>query len=277
MAGLTVNTNISALNALNHLNKTQGMLTGSMSRISSGLRITKAADDAAGLATAENLDAQKRSLRQASRNTNDGVSVVQTAEGSTNEVSNIIKRMRELAVQSSSETLASSERTYIQDEFLQLTAEVDRIAAVTEFNGQNLTDGVATTMDVQVGIFNSTDNRITISLGNLTSSALGVTTGGVDLSTVTGAQLALSTLDTALDTLNSYRSDYGATQNRLGSAMRNLATYTENLTTAESTIRDADFAHETAQMAKFQIMQQAGVSILAQANTLPQAAIRLLG
>lgn len=272
---LVVNTNVAALNSLNHLSKTQKTLSGNLSRISSGLRITSAADDAAGLAVAENLDSDHRSLMQAGRNINDGISIIQTAEGATNEVANILKRMRELATQSSSETLASSERVYVQDEYLQLHSEVNRIASVTEFNGVALTDGSDTALDVQAGIFNTPDDRVSIALGDLRTSTLGLS-GLVTLSSVSGAQSALDTFDNALTSVNSYRSTLGSIQNRLDSSLRNIETYAENLKSAESHIRDADFAYETAQMTKNQIMQQAGVAILGQANQLGQGALRLL-
>lgn len=274
---LTVNTNTSAMASITNLNRTNRALQGTLGRISSGTRIEKAGDDAAGLAVAENLSAAAKSLRVAARNTNDGTAVIQTAEGATGEVGNILKRMRELAVQSASETLHDDERTYIQDEFVELAGEVDRIANVTEFNGVALGDGSNATLDVQVGMFNTADDRIAITLGDLTAVTLGVDTTSIDMSTAAGGQAALGTLDTAIDLVNGYRSDYGAAQNRLGSALRNLETYTQNLGSAESTIRDADFAHEAAEMSKQQIMQQAGVAILGQANTINQGALRLIG
>ncbi len=273
---LTVNTNITSLSAQTQLNRTTRSLGNTFERISSGLRINKAADDAAGLAVAENLSAASRSARVAMRNTNDGISVLQTAEGSSMEVVNIVKRMRELAVQSASETLANAERAYIQDEYDELASEVDRIALTSEFNGLSLADGSISQMQVQVGINNSVNDRITITTGDLRATVLGIDTAVVDLSTATGAQAAMTTLDSALDSLNSYRSGFGAVQNRLDSALRNQETYTENLASAESQIRDADFAWETAQMAKDQILQQAGTSILSQANQLPAAALSLL-
>lgn len=276
----TVNTNTAAGNALNKLGQTTSKLGGAFERISSGLRINKASDDAAGLGMAENLDAEARGLRQAMRNANDGVSVIEVAEGAHSEVGNIVKRMRELAVQSSSETLGTTERGYIQQEFTELSTEVDRIAQVTEFNGVKLTDGGAagpTQLNVQVGVNNTANDRIAIKITDLRATALGVDTGSIDLSTAANAQSALTSLDTALDTLNSNRSDLGSVQSRLESAMRNLGTYTEHVEGAQSRIRDADFAYETAQMSKYQIMQQAGVAVLGQANQLNQGALRLLG
>ena len=274
---LTVSTNLASMNALNNLNQTDRALSRTLGRVSSGVRVTSAADDAAGLAVAENLDSAQRSLQSAQRNTNDGISVVQTAESATGEVTNILKRMRELAVQSSSETLADTERGYIEDEFKALSAEVDRISSVTEFNGVSLADGTNTSLDVQVGLHSASANQISITMGDLGAATLGVDTASMTLSSVTGAKTALGNLDTALDTVNSYRSDYGAAQNRLESALRNLESYTLNLAAAESGIRDADFAYEAAEMSKYQIMQQAGVAVLGQANRISAGAVRLIG
>ncbi|MCB9672273.1 MAG: flagellin FliC [Alphaproteobacteria bacterium] len=272
---LTVNTNTTALSSMTSLNRTNRAFQGSLGRISSGSRVNKAADDAAGLAVAENLRAENRSVQAAKRNTQDGISVIQTAEGATAEVADILKRMRELAVQSSSETLNDDERAYIDDEYQQLRDETDRIANVTSFNGTALTDGVDTDMDVQVGVNDSTDDRITITFGDLTTATLGV--DALDLSLATKAQTAITAIDSAIDTVSGYRSSYGSVQNRLESAMRNLETYSENLSVAESGIRDADFAFEAAEMAKFNVMQQAGIAALGQANQINSGAVRLIG
>ena len=273
---LTVNTNIAAMGATKNLNRSNNGLSSTLGRISSGMRINSAADDAAGLGVAENLSAASRSIKVAQRNTNDGISVVQTAEGATNEVANILKRMRELSVQSASETLDNGERAYIQDEFVQLSEEVDRISSVTEFNGVNLTDGTNATIAVQVGINNTANDQIDITLGDLSAATLGVDTVAVDLSTSTGASAGIAAVDTALDTLNGYRSDLGAVQNRLESSMNNLENYDQNLSSAESQIRDADFAQEAAEMAKYQVMQQAGVAALAQAKSINMQASQLI-
>ena len=275
---MVINHNLSSITAQRNLAHTGRALSNSFQKVSSGLRINKAADDAAGLGVAENLNAASRSAKVAMRNTNDGISVVQTAEGSTSEVGNIIKRMRELAVQSSSETLASQERGYIQDEFNELSAEVDRIAAVTEFNGLKLTNGSNTTgLAVQVGVNNTSNDRISITLGDLRATALGVDTAAMSLSTITGARSAITNLDTALDSINSIRSTYGATQNRLNDSLTNMEVYSENLIAAESQIRDVDFASETAEMAKQQLMQQAGMSVLAQTGQSQQGVLSLIG
>lgn len=274
---LTVNTNTASLNALTQLGRANRNLASSFKKLSSGLRITSAADDAAGLAVAENLDSRTRSARQAVRNTNDGISLIQTAEGSAEAVQNMVKRMRELAVQSASDTLQNTERSYINDEFATLASEIDRIAAVTAFNGIQLADGSRPSLDVQVGFNNSVNDRITVTLGDLQSSTLGIDTGTINVATAGSAQAALSILDTALDSINSYRADFGAAQNRLETSMTNLETFIENAESAESRIRDADFAYETAELSRNQIIQQAGVSVLAQANSITQGALRLIG
>lgn len=268
--------NISSVRAGFDLGRSSRSLERTMGRVSSGLRINRAGDDAAGLAVAEGLSARSRSMAVARRNTNDGISITETADGATGEVANIVKRMRELAVQASSETLDDTERGYINDEFQSLATEVDRIAAGTEFNGTALTNGGTTQMAVQVGIDNTAADRITLTLGDVRSTVLGIDTGSIDMSTATGAQAALDTLDTALDTVSGYRASYGASQNRMSSALSFAETYETSLIAAESTIRDADFAYETAQMAKQQIMQQAGVAVLAQANVMNQGILSLV-
>jgi flagellin len=273
---ITVKTNTAASNALTALNRTSRSLSRSFERISSGLRISRAADDAAGLGVAENLRAAHTSATVASRNLNDGVSIIAVAEGATNEVSNILVRMRELAVQSASETLGTEQRAYIQTEYTELADEVSRIAAVTEFNGQQLTNGAITFLDVQAGINATSNDRITITLGDLRATSLGVDPGSLSLSTAADASTALTTIDKALTAMNTFRATFGSVENRLGSALNNLETYIETTTAAESGIRDADFGYETAQLAQNQILQQAGVSVLTQAKGLNQAALGLL-
>ena len=208
--GLTVNTNLTAMSAANSLNATQGQLSNTLARVSSGLRVTKAADDAAGSAVAMNLKTNARSGRQAIRNANDGISVIQTAESASKEVLNILDRMRELAVQSSSETLEDGERAYIDEEFHQLSEEVERIAQSSEFNDIALSDGGTSQLAVQVGVDASSNSRVTIELGDLTASNLGVDTGSVDLTKATNAQTAITTVDGAIDSVNSIRASYGA-------------------------------------------------------------------
>jgi flagellin len=273
---LTVNTNMASMRAANSLNSTMGNLSNTLSRISTGLRVTKAADDAAGMAVATNLSTQARSGRQAIRNANDGISVIQTAESASKEVLNILDRMRELSVQSASETLADGERSYINDEFDDLSDEVQRIAKATEFNDISLADA-ATTLDVQVGINGGTPDQVTITLGDLTSSSLGVATTDVDLTSASGSQTAIGVIDTAIDSVNSIRADLGSAQNRLDSSIGNMTSYVESLSSASSQIMDADYAHETSEMTRLQVMQQAGVSALAQAKGMNSSVMQLLG
>jgi flagellin len=272
---LTVRTNLSAMNAANSLSNTQNSLSNTLGRISSGMRINSAADDAAGLGVATQLTTQADSMEQAMRNANDGISIIQTAEGATSEVTNILNRMRELAVQSSSETLADGERVYINEEFDQLNQEIGRIAEVTEFNGVQLANNTTTSIQVQVGIDNAASSQIQISLGDLRNTVLGV--GALDLSSSTGAQAAITAIDTAIDTVSSQRSTLGSVQNRLDSSLNSSTNYLESMRAAESQIMDADFAKESTEMSKFQIMQQAGVASLAQAKNINQAVLSLLG
>jgi len=273
---LVVNTNLQALTALHKLNRTNGALGGVFERISSGMRINRAADDAAGFGMGEKFDAEYRGLKQALRNANDGISMIQTTEGATNEVANLIKRVRELAVQASSDTLGADERNYANTEFVQLASEIDRIAKATTFNGVTLTSD-AVSMFVQVGTKNTSDDRIGFSSLDILSGSLGISTADINLATTASAQSALDALDTALVSVNTYRANLGSSQNRIEAAIRNLENYTENIAATKSRIMDADFAFETAQMAKYQILQQSGVAVLGQANAINQAALRLLG
>lgn len=272
---MSVRTNVASLMAAGNLASTNKSLSNVLGRISSGLRVNSASDDAAGLGVATNLETDAKSTTQAMRNANDGISMIQTAESASNEVVDILQRMRELAVQSSSETLDDDERSYITDEFDELSDEIARIANVTEFNGIELADGTTTQVDVQVGIQNGTSSRITLDVGELTTTALGLT-ASVSLASVTDAQSAIENIDAALDTVNGYRSDLGAVQNRLDSAINNSQAYLEALSSAQSAIQDADFATETSEMTKMQIMQQAGVAALAQAKNMNQSVISLL-
>ena len=276
---LTVNTNLASIRAANALNSTQKGLGLTLARISSGYRVTKAADDAAGSAVAMNLSTTARSGRQAMRNANDGISIIQTAEGASKEVLNILDRMRELAVQSASETLEDGERTYIDNEFHQLSDEIERIAQSTEFNDLKLAEGTNTSLTVQVGVSSGTESQVDITLGDLQVTQLGVdtTASGVDLTSATAAQSAIDTIDTAIDSVNSIRSGFGSVQNRLDSSIRNMSTYVESLSAAASQIMDADYAHETAEMTRLQVMQQAGVAALGQAKGINQSVVSLLG
>jgi len=272
---MSIRTNVASLMASGSLSRTSKGLTNSLAKISTGFRINKAADDAANLGVATNLETQISSTRQAMRNANDGISIIQTAEGAANEVTDILQRMRELAIQSSSETLQDEERSFIQDEFLQLRSEISRIAQVTEFNGISLSAGTTTGLNVQVGINNDANSTIQISLGDLTTNTLGISS--LDLSSSANALTALDALDTALNSVNSTRSEYGAVQNRLESALNNSQVNVEALSSAQSAIIDTDFATETSNLTKLQIMQQAGVAALAQAKNINQSVLSLLG
>jgi flagellin len=284
---LVINTNIASLNAQRNMMRTEGSLQTSLSRLSSGMRITAAKDDAAGLAISENLRAQVRGLAQAERNANDGISLVQTAEGALNEVSGALIRMRELAVQASTGTLGTDERKYLNNEFQDLMTEIDRIASVTEFNGTKLLNGAASTgISFQVGLNNVGDDRITASIaattGNTYASKLGVASTGLNLniqsvSAASKAQNSLRVIDKAIKDISGTRGDLGAIQNRLSITVNNLATQRENIAAANSRIRDVDVAAESVEMTRSQILMQAGVSVLAQANQLPGLALSLIG
>ncbi len=278
---MSIVTNVGSLNAQRNLSKTGGALQKSLAQLSSGLRINRASDDAAGLAISENLKAQIRSLGQAERNANDGISLLQTAEGAMNEVQGIMGRMRELAVQASSDTLSNTERGYAQQEFSALMSEIDRIASVTEFNGTKLLDGTATSIEFQVGINDTANDRISVSIADMTTATLGTGAGAtalstLDISTKAGAQAALDVVDDAITDVSSGRADVGAVENRLQITVSNLGSARENLSAANSRIRDADVAQATAELTRNTILQQAGVSVLAQANQAPQLALSLL-
>jgi flagellin len=271
---LSIRTNVASLNAQRNLGQTQSALDSSMSRLSSGYRITKAGDDAAGLGISTKLEAQIRSYNQAVRNANDGVSVIQTTEAALGETSNILTRLRELAMQSASDGIGNVERGYIQTEANGLVAEIDRIASVTKFNGTALLSGTAQTLDFQVGVDGTTNDVISFSTLNATASSLAVS--GLTINTKALAQAALSTLDAALVTVSTSRATLGAAGNRFESAISNIQSFSEALSAANSRIRDVDVAEETSRLARSQILQQAGVSVLAQANQAPQLALKLL-
>jgi flagellin len=259
---IRINTNVQSVFAQKHLARTQRDLRGTMEHLSSGLRLTRAADDAAGMGVSQKMRAHIQSLKMAQRNTNDGISMVQTAEGGLAETGDILARMRELAVESASEVLQATERAYLQTEFVTLQNELERIADSTEFNGLNLSDGTTTQISVQVGIFNvASQDRITVDLQDSQTAVLGVNSAVVDLGTAADSQSAITAIDTAIDSVNNSRSTYGAVQNRLTSALRNLENYTENLVETESRIRDVDFAQATADMSRHQIFSQAGISV----------------
>ncbi len=278
--GLRVNTNVASLNAQRHLYNTTTRFQKSMERLSSGMRINRAGDDAAGLAISEGLKSDIRALQQASRNAADGISLVQTAEGSLDEVNNILLRLRELAEQASTETLGEEERGYLDDEFQNLLAEIDRIASTAEFNGIKLLDGTNTSLSVQVGIgTDATTSAVTIDLSQaMTSSDLDLTAGTLSIAGTNGsnARAAMANIIAATGSVSSVRASFGAAQNRFETSIRNIGMTAENLAAANSRIRDVDVALETSNMTSLQILQQAGVSILSQANTTSQLALNLL-
>jgi flagellin len=274
--GIRINTNVSSLNTQRHLSKTSTAFQKSMEKLSSGLRINRAGDDAAGLAISEGLKADIRSLDQASRNAADGISLVQVGEGAMDEVSSILLRMKELAEQSLNGTLSDTDRGYLDAEYTALTSEIDRISASTEFNSVKLLDGTGSaTLAIQVGIGTAASDSVTIDLSNdRDSTALGVTTA---IDTATNATSAMGEIDAAIASITSARSDFGAIQNRLESSIRNINMTAENLSAANSRIRDVDIAKETSRMTSLQILQQAGVSMLAQANMTSGLAMALMG
>jgi flagellin len=277
--GLRINTNIPSLVAQRNLRGTRASLDRSFERLSSGSRINHASDDAAGLAISENMRAQIRGLGQAERNSQDGVSLLQVAEGGVAEISNILIRLRELGIQSASDTIGPQERKFLNTEFGQLLEEVDRIAANTSFNGVPLLNGQASTLEIQVGTGNNpaTDR---IRLFDANSADVSVVALGLNLANVldkTSAQNSLALIDSAIDSVSATRADFGALQNRLQSVINNTMISKENLSAANSRIRDADLAEETAELTKNQVLMNAGISVLTQANSTVKSALNLLG
>lgn len=272
---LIVNHNIASITAQRNLGISTSQLQGSVARLSSGLRITKASDDAAGLGVSETLRAQIRSINQAVRNSNDGISLLQIADGGAENIGNLLSRLRELATQSASGILGSNERSFLDQEFVALRSEIDRISAVTEFNGVKLLSGTDNnSLSLQIGFRSSANDTLTLSLKDLTTADLTLST--VNVSTSANALSALSNIDSAISAVASARANVGSLQNRIDAAVLNLGVAHENITAAESRIRDADIAFETSQFVRNQILVAAGTSILAQANTLPQQALTLL-
>ena len=275
--GLRISTNIAAINARRMLTGSTEAQQKSLERLSSGSRINKAGDDAAGLAISENLKAQIRGLRQAKRNASDGISLVQVTEGGLNEITNILVRLRELSVQAASDTIGDTERSFTDREFQSLKAEIQRISKSTNYNGTEVLNGRENPIDIQVGIYNASDDRLSYDTKFADSrlEALGILEESV--MTKVGAQNSLAKIDTGLKKVNEVRSTLGALQNRLASTINNLSIYDENLSAANSRIRDVDVAEESSEITKQSILQQAGVSVLSQANTSQQQALKLLG
>ena len=277
--GLRIATNVSSLTAQRHLRDTRALLDQSLERLSSGYRINRAGDDAAGLAISEKLIAKTRGLVQAQRNASDGISLIQVAEGGLGEIQNILVRLRELGVQAASDTIGSQERKYLDEEFQALKEEIDRIANVTEFNGTVLLDGTGGSLDFQIntgGLNLLGVDRITFDAfkSDVNVDKLGLETAGVGRKT--DAQQSLSFVDKAIENVSSIRGDLGAIENRLTSSIRNLGISIENLSAANSRIKDVDIASETSELTKGNILMQAGTAVLAQANAAPKSVLTLL-
>ena len=277
---LVINSNISSLNAQRNLERTQGDLQTSLQRLSSGLRVNSAKDDAAGLYSIAVQTADIRGVQQAARNASDGISFAQTAEGAMAEVGNNLQRIRELAVQSANGATSDEARSGIQKEVDQLTQEISRIVATADFNGTKLLDGSTTSLSFQVGQDGVANNQVSVSLDSLTGisgySSDVTATGTIDVDDSANASAAIGNIETAITTVAAARSTMGAVQNRFDAVISNLNNYAENLTAARSRIQDADFAAETAALTRAQILQQAGVAMVSQANSLPQTALSLL-
>ena len=277
----TINSNIQSLTAQRNLSVSQGSLATSMQRLSSGLRVNSAKDDAAGLAIAERMNAQVRGMNVAVRNANDGISLAQTAEGALGKIGDNLQRMRELAVQSANDTNGTTDRTALDNEYKQLALENERVIANTKFNGQELLTGAGGTAGVfgfQVGANTSVDNQIDITTADI-AGAMGTNTQGTAATlgaTAATARTAMDDIDAALDAVNGERSTYGASQNRFEAVISNLQLASENQSASRSRIMDADFASETANLSRSQILQQAGTAMVAQANQLPQGVLALL-
>jgi flagellin len=275
-----INTNVMSLNAQRNLSSSSSALSTSIQRLSTGLRVNSAKDDAAGLAIANRMDAQARGMNVSIRNANDGISLAQTAEGALGKVTDMLQRMRELAVQSANATNTTTDRDSLNAEFRQLGEEIDRTLTSTRFNGQAILAGSAGALQFQIGANNAATDQLTVTTTNMSTNAsvLAVSTSGAVISGATGGAAAamITTLDTALDTINSQRATYGAVQNRFEAVISNLQIAAENQSAARSRIMDADFAKETAALTRAQILQQAGTAMLAQANAAPQSVLSLL-
>jgi flagellin len=272
--GLRINTNVASLNAQRNLVNTTNQLGRSLARLSSGLRIVRAADDAAGLAISERFRAEIRSLGQAQRNALDGVSFLQIAEGALDETSGNLVRLRELAIQAANGSLGDAERMTLNAEFTGLTEEITRVANVTEFNGTAILNNTSTTLTFQIGANNTSNDQISVSSVDATASGIGIS--GLSISTQSAAQSAITLIDSAINQIASLRGTFGTVQNRLESAIRSLGVSIENTSAAESRIRDVDVASETAILTRNQVLQQAGIAVLAQANVSTQSALSLL-
>ena len=279
----TINTNIASLNAQRNLNASQSSLQISMQRLSSGLRVNSAKDDAAGLAIAERMNSQVRGMNVAIRNANDGISLAQTAEGALSKVGDSLQRMRELAIQARNATNSSSDKDSLNKEFVELQKEIGRVLGGTTFNGKHILGADATTLTFQIGANTTADDVININTSNMVTDTTitnitSSTMAAIDANATVGAiGNVIDSLDKAIDLINDTRATYGATQSRFDAIISNLQTAVENQSAARSRIMDADYAAETANMSRAQILQQAGTAMVAQANQLPQQVLKLLG
>lgn len=273
---LIINTNTASLEAQKNLNLNQGSLQKAFQRLSSGYRINVAADDAAGLAISESMRAQVRSYSVAERNANNAISMAQTAEGGLGQISGILIRMREISVQAANGDLTVTDRGFLDTEFQQLKAEIDRLSEATEFNGKEMLAGANTSIDFQVGINTSTFDSITMTFGGINLSALGLSAASISGATAVNAKASIDAIDAAFTVVSTRRADFGAAQNRLEISVANTVSIRTNLSAANSRIRDVDVAVETANLARSQVLLQAGTSMLAQANQQPQVALSLL-
>ena len=275
--GLRIATNIASESVQKNLKEVSNAGNAQLEKLSSGKRITKASDDAAGLAIATNLEAQTKGLRQATRNANDGISLVQTAEGGLSETSNILVRLRELTIQASSDTVGEQERGFLDKEYQQLSKEVDRISDSTTFNGSQLLNGKGKgTMDFQVGAFAGEQNKITFDSNETNSSSSSIGISGTGIMNKDDALSAIGNVDKAIETVSGQRANLGSIQSRLGSTVRNLETQTINQDSARSVIQDVDVAEASASLASNNVVKNAAVSTLAQANSIPNSALRLI-
>lgn len=271
---LYIQTNTASMVAQNHLASTSNALSQTFARLSSGYRINSAADDAAGLGISKSMDAQIASYTQAESNANNGISMAQTADGAADQISNMLTRMRQLAVESSNGDMSANDRTNLDTEFQSITSEISRISAVTQFNGTNLLSGAATTVKFQVGIGTTANDQVGVSFGGVDATTLGLT--GKDVTSFANSQASITAIDSAIQTLTTAREGWGSAMNRFQNSVSNLQSINTNTSAALSRIQDVDVASETAKLSKQQVLSQAGAAVLAQANQAPQLALKLL-
>lgn len=271
-----INTNIASIQGQTALKKSSSEMESSQAKLSSGQRITKAADDAAGLAISEKMKAEIRSGKQANRNANDGISLVQTAEGGLNETSTLLTRMKELAMQAANDTLGDSERLIVENEYQAMKSELDRISSNTEFGGRKLLNGQGSQLEFQVGLGGQKMNRVSYDSGAIASGSQALGISSTSVVSKDGARDILGKIDSAFDKISGHRAMLGSIQNRLQTSSNNLDVFNENMSASNSRIRDVDYAHETANLARNRIVTDTGTAVLAQANMDPKAALKLL-